>query len=186
MCTCLCIGGTPISTQPCQPSPAGLQPTSSSVYHPTTSTSSSFQSLPAAVPTQRQSRLSSVFNWNPTSLIGKKRKAVCARKSGLKKKIPTWSHMFVCLANINQDTLPTLQIAGLGEKKMSLNAYVDAQDIYHDLLFQFPKLSDSGGFELLRIPEGGGGEATGCNCCSRFGIHCVLSQSCGTPCQNIY
>ena len=124
MCTCLCIGGTPISTLPCQPSPAGLQPTSSSVYHPAASTSSSFQSLPAAVPTQRQSCLSSVFNWNPTSLIGKKRKAVCARKSGLKKKIPTWSHTFVCLANINQDTLPdgeeraTLQIAGLGEKKM--------------------------------------------------------------------
>ena len=42
-----------------------------------------------------------------------------------------------------------------------MNAYADAQDIYHDLLFQFPNPSDSGGFELLRIPEGGGGEQLG-------------------------
>lgn len=68
----------------------------------------------------------------------------------------------MCLSSTNQDTLPdgeeraTLQIAGLGEKRISLSAFADAQEIYQDLSFQFPKLSDSGGFELLRIPEGGG------------------------------
>ena len=98
---------------------------------------------------------------NVGSSVGKKRK-LTGRKAGLKKKIPTWSHTFVCLANSSQDTLPdgeeraSLQIAGLGEKKISFCAFGDAQDIYDELLFQFPKLSKAGGLELLRVPEGGG------------------------------
>ena len=70
-------------------------------------------------------------------------------------------HTFVCLANADQDTLPDghersdLQIAGLGEKWIALSAYADAQEIYQELIFQFPKLSESGGFELRRIPEDG-------------------------------
>jgi hypothetical protein len=76
--------------------------------------------------------------------------------------LPTWSHTFVCLGCSSQDTLPdgeeraALQIAGLGEKKVSLCAFSDAQDIYAELLTQFPKLSQAGGFEFLRVPEGGG------------------------------
>ena len=68
----------------------------------------------------------------------------------------------MCLANCRQDTLPDgeerarLQIAGLGEKKIALCFYSDAQDIYHDLLHHFSKLSEPGGFDLLRTPEGGG------------------------------
>ena len=42
-----------------------------------------------------------------------------------------------------------------GEKN-TLTAFGDAQDIYHELLLQFPKLSQAGGFELLRTPERGG------------------------------
>ena len=38
---------------------------------------------------------------------------------------------------------------------MPLSSYADAQEIYEELAFQFPKLSQSGGFELLRVPEGG-------------------------------
>ena len=70
--------------------------------------------------------------------------------------------MYFVLESADQDTLPdgeeraTLQIAGLGEKKISLCAFFDAQDIYHDLLHHFPKLSEAGGFKLLRVPEGGG------------------------------
>lgn len=44
---------------------------------------------------------------------------------------------------------------GLGEKRISLSAYGDAQDMYHELTFQFPKVCNAGGFELLRVPEGG-------------------------------
>ena len=68
----------------------------------------------------------------------------------------------MCLSNVNQEYLPDgqeraqLQIAGLGEKKICLNAYSEAHDIYSELSFHFPKLCDAGGFELLRIPEGGG------------------------------
>ena len=100
---------------------------------------------------------------NVGSSAGKKRK-VTGRKAGLKKKIPTWSHTFICLAYSSQDTLPdgeeraSLQKAGLGEKNISFCAFGDAQDIYDELLFQFPKLCEAGGLELRRIPEGGGKE----------------------------
>ena len=107
--------------------------------------------------------LSSLFKWNPRSSTGQKRKGLfSSHKSGKKKKIPTWSHTFVCLASINQEIIPDsqergiLQIAGLGEKRISLSVYADAQDIYHELSAQFPRLSGGGGFELLRVPEGGG------------------------------
>ena len=79
----------------------------------------------------------------------------------MKKKIPTWSHTFVCLANSSQDTVPdgderaSLQIAGLEEKKITFCSYSDAQEIYQELLYNFPKLSEAGGFELLRAAEGG-------------------------------
>ena len=108
----------------------------------------------------RQADLSSLFNWNPKSLTGKKRKAISSSR-GRKKKLPTWTHTFVCLSSASQDTLSDgqeraeLQIAGLGEKRITLCSYSDAQDIYHELTYQFPKLADSGGFELLRVPEGG-------------------------------
>ena len=70
------------------------------------------------------------------------------------------SHL--CLANISQVEVPdsderaSLQLSGLGEKRIILNAYSEMQDIYDELLFQFPKLKQGGGFELLRVPEGGG------------------------------
>ena len=68
----------------------------------------------------------------------------------------------MCLSSSQQDTLPdgeeraSLQIAGLGEKRVTLSAFADVQNIYDELLYQFPKLSKGGGFELLRLPEGGG------------------------------
>ena len=49
-----------------------------------------------------------------------------------------------------------MQIAGLGEKKITLDAFADFQDIYYDLLSYFPQLRDAGGFELMRTSEGGG------------------------------
>lgn len=91
-----------------------------------------------------------------------KRRRSSGRKPGMMKKVPTWTHTFVCLASTTQDTIPdgeeraTLQIAGLGEKSITFPAFSDAQEIYQDLLYNFPKLSKAGGFELLRVPEGGG------------------------------
>lgn len=140
-------------------------PSSSSVQRGNSSTPSTSYHQPCSLPRSNESLvndLSGLFNWNPKNAVGRKRKIPSRQKSGLKKKIARWSHTFVCLANSNQETLPDgderarLQIAGLGEKKISLCSYSDAQDIYHDLLYHFPKLSDGGGFDLLRVPEGGG------------------------------
>ena len=64
------------------------------------------------------------------------------------------SHL--CLANISQVEVPdsderaSLQLSGLGEKRIILNAYSEMHDIYDKLLFQFPKLKQGGGFELLK------------------------------------
>ena len=73
-----------------------------------------------------------------------------------------WTHNFVCLSNINASSPPdlqeraSLQIAGLGEKRVSFSVYADAHDVYHELMNQFPKLSEGGGFELLRVNDRGG------------------------------
>lgn len=103
------------------------------------------------------------FLWNPRSCLGSKRGQGAYKKGGnKKKKLPTWTHTFVCLANTSQTEVPdsderaSLQLSGLGEKRITLNAYSEMQDIYDELLYQFPKLKEGGGFELLRVPEGGG------------------------------
>lgn len=100
-----------------------------------------------------KSKMSPLFDW----------KGIQKRKSkSKKKKIPTWSHTFVCLSSTSQEVIPDgqeralLQIAGLGEKRITMSAYSDAQDICFELNEQYPKLSGGGGFELLRVPEGGG------------------------------
>jgi hypothetical protein len=68
----------------------------------------------------------------------------------------------LCLANVDQKTVPDSQeradllLAGLGEKKIALDEFSHSQEIYSELIFQFPKLSEAGGFELLRISEGSG------------------------------
>ena len=73
-----------------------------------------------------------------------------------------WTHTFVCLSLPSQRYVPdsderaVLQLAGLGEKKISIDAYSDAQEIHQELLYHFPKLRDGGGYELLRTSEGGG------------------------------
>jgi cyanate lyase len=72
------------------------------------------------------------------------------------KKLATWTHTFVCLASTEQSQVPdaqeraSLQIAGLGEKRVSLLQFADVHDIYSELTYTYPKLYQSGGFELLR------------------------------------
>lgn len=100
------------------------------------------------------------FLWNTSSLVGKKRNRGGGGKK--KKKLPSWTHTYVCLASPTQRYVPdsderaTLQLAGLGEKKISIDAYSEAEDIHQDLLYHYPKLKEGGGYELLRAGEGGG------------------------------
>lgn len=97
--------------------------------------------------------------WN----IGISRKRKTSRfVPSKKKKIATWTHTFVCLSHTSDDTVPDsdyraeLQMAGLGEKRIVLLVCGDVHDIYLELSSQFPQLAECGGFELLRVPEGGG------------------------------
>ena len=50
----------------------------------------------------------------------------------------------------------TLKLAGLGEKIFKVNVASTAQEFRDQLQQEYPKLMDGGGFELLRIMEGGG------------------------------
>ena len=93
----------------------------------------------------------------------KNRKRPTYSKGGNKrKKLPTWTHTFVCLASRSSAVVPdgqeraSLILAGLGEKKIQFDEYAVWQEIYEELMFQYPKLKESGGFELLRVSEGGG------------------------------
>ncbi len=109
-----------------------------------------------------RSILSNLFNWKPKATVEKRKYGVGrSGKGGKRKKLSTWTHTFVCLSRSTQVNLPDgderalLQIAGLGEKKMVLLADSEAKEIYDELVTVFPKLAGAGGFELLRIPEGG-------------------------------
>ena len=44
-----------------------------------------------------------------------------------------------------------LQIAGLGEKSITLDKFGDGCDVHDALMYRFPKLQNGGGYEVLRI-----------------------------------
>ena len=79
-----------------------------------------------------------------------------------KKRAITWTHTYVCLAECDVSVVPdshyraTLKLAGLGEKRFAVDIHCTGQAFYDELLHQYPKLREGGGYELLRVPEGGG------------------------------
>ncbi len=83
--------------------------------------------------------------------------------SGTRKlpKLKVWSHTFVCLEDPARTEIPSgkeraqLQLAGLGEKDLSLSLYGDPDDFHHELMIEYPKLAFGGGYELLRQGNGG-------------------------------
>ena len=56
----------------------------------------------------------------------------------------------------NERTL--LKLAGLGEKRFSVFAYGTSLELQDELIREFPKLANGGGYELLRAPETGSWE----------------------------
>ena len=118
------------------------------------------------------SEMSQLFSWNRHSsrhAHGKssnsKRKAgVPAVSVSKKKKLKTWTHTFVCLAETTHMYIPdmsertALKLAGLGEKKFSVFAYAAGCELQLELVREFPKLAGAGGYELLRAHESGGRE----------------------------
>lgn len=89
--------------------------------------------------------------WSPASILGKRQPSPHNSKKKGKNKSPSWTHTFVCLASVNQDTIPDqderacLQIAD-GEKKVQLTLDSNATDIYDEILEIYPKLRNCGGW----------------------------------------
>ena len=123
---------------------------------------------PSADRGNADTELRSLFNWTTASKgRGGKRKGSHRSAGGpfrKKAKVVTWTHSWVCLSTTSDDTIPdasdrvTLKLAGLGEKRFTLDCCATAQELYDVLEYQFPKLKDGGGFELLRTGEGGSRE----------------------------
>ena len=96
-----------------------------------------------------------LFNWNARKRKGR----ASVQSKPKKKKIPTWTHTFVCLAHRDDDLVPdsqeraTLKLAGLGEKRVTLPVLATALEVCDELRFQYPRLADGGGFELLRASD---------------------------------
>ena len=89
-------------------------------------------SIPTLGPQSMASEsLSSIFNWNPGNTVGQKRKGLDQRLPKKRKALPMWTHIFICLSNKDANSPPdmqeraSLQIAGLGEKRVSFNIYAD-------------------------------------------------------------
>lgn len=88
-----------------------------------------------------------------------KRKGGFSKSSLPKKPKPSsWTHKFVCLANTDDDRVPTslyakesLTFAGLGEKKIVIPDVDCTTEEFHEVLISsFPQLRNAGGFELMR------------------------------------
>ena len=82
-----------------------------------------------------------------------------SRKRGKKSKkvrIAMWEHEFICLAKCGQKIPPSpmekaeLINAGLGPRKLSLLECGESWEFHDEILSAFPKLSDGGGYELMR------------------------------------
>ena len=69
-----------------------------------------------------------------------------------------WKHKFVCLADRNQQRIPTtdtekdeLLMAGLGEKEIAFTDMELTAVEFRDLLyFHYPSLQDGGGFQFFK------------------------------------
>ena len=84
-------------------------------------------------------------------------KKVCKRKqSTINKARETWTHEVFCLANTDQQAIPSrsqkveLQGAALGRSKVRFDANATSKEFKEKLEEVFPKLLGGGGFELLR------------------------------------
>ena len=97
---------------------------------------------------------------NFASYTSTKRKQpfLCRSVKKRHKLSTSWTHTFVCLAGCNSCKVPgtvwereLLREAGLGEKKILFpDSECSAEDYKQELCDSYPRLLDSGGFELMR------------------------------------
>ena len=98
-----------------------------------------------------------------TSNPGKRRASICETSVGAPSKTvkvskpSPWSHKFVCLSSTTASKVPTsaekclLSSVGLGEKVIKFHSMEVMLDEFQDIIkFNYPKLEESGGFDLLK------------------------------------
>lgn len=102
--------------------------------------------------------LSTCMSSNTTGFLKRKGGTnKCSLSKKPKPKPTSWTHKFVCLANTNDDRVPTtvqakqsLAFADLGEKKVYIPDIDCPAQEFHECLYSFfPQLRNSGGFELM-------------------------------------
>ncbi len=100
--------------------------------------------------------------WNEKYFLGSKRSRAPEKGKNVKRsRISTWTHTFVCLSRNDQEDVPDsdergkLQMAGLGEKKLSIPLDANNSKINEELQYHFQKLQYAGGFEMLRLADSG-------------------------------
>ena len=87
---------------------------------------------------------------------GKLGKRPKIQKGGHVKKAKSWKHIFVCLSDPDDNTLPDantrsqLLLAGLGERELCMSWYGDSDEVYDVIMKTYSNLSEGGGYELLR------------------------------------
>lgn len=100
-----------------------------------------------------------LFGYQPSSRSRKRTLPSLNRPGTTKreKKLTPWSHMFVCLASTEAETVPgdysLLAANGLGKKKIQLYEQSNATDIHAAIIDAFPQLKNVGGYDLLRTIE---------------------------------
>ena len=103
-----------------------------------------------------------LFNFGFRRSSGKRSKYASSVPKTKKKRLGTWSHDFVCLWCTTTATKPPscLKIAdliraGLGRKQITLIDGDGSHELHREILHTFPRLSEGGGYELLRVAESG-------------------------------
>ena len=115
---------------------------------------SSVSTIHSSTPSIAQQEHRRLFGFQPQVRVA----ASTIRSRGKRPKLekPQWSHTFVCLGNVDDQTVPSflgkgkLAIAGLGERKVSFPPGKGCKVLIDALEEEFPKLRQGGGFEILR------------------------------------
>lgn len=81
------------------------------------------------------------------------------RKKTKKVKLSMWEHEFICLSSTDEVSPPSpmdkalLIRAGLGPRKLSLFEYGESFEFHETIMSAFPRLTEGGGYELLRTKQ---------------------------------
>ena len=102
-----------------------------------------------------------LFNFGFRRSSAKRSKSARSVPKTKKKRLNIWSDDFVCLWSTTTTKPPScLEIAdliraGLGKKQITLFDGDGSHELHREILHTFPRLSEGGGYELLRVAESG-------------------------------